>query len=113
MVASLRRTFNIDFHGEKRAVLMRVRRRAARQGIKLVGDEDKGNFMGIVTGSYVVEEARVRVTITHKPFFLTWENVQRWLEDSMRHPTRQPAHAEETDGGLALLGEGAAAPRAD
>ena len=61
--------------------------------------------------SYVVEDARVRVTITHKPFFLTWDNVQRWLEDSIRHSTRHPAE-KEADGGAALIGEGAA-PHAD
>jgi len=111
-VDRLRRTFNIEMRGEKRAVLTRVRRRAARQGIKLVGDETVGSFMGIVSGNYVVQERKVKVTITHKPFFLTWENVQHWLEASIMRPSRLPGLGQEADGGLAQIGEDAS-PRAD
>jgi len=78
-----------------------VRRRAARQGIKLAGDDVKGSFTGMMTGQYEVTGDRARVTVTNKPHFYTWDAVEKWLGRALVSPSHSAGKRIETeaDGG--------------
>ena len=86
----------VELSGDTAVVLRRARRRVARQGIKLNGDEAKGAFSGIFTGSYEVVDHRARVTIDRKPFFVTWDIVERFLRDTLTRTSKIPDETLET-----------------
>ncbi|HLF06345.1 MAG TPA: hypothetical protein VI893_04100 [Thermoplasmata archaeon] len=97
----MRKTFTIKIHGDPRSLMPHVRRRAARQGIKLAGDDLKGSFTGMMTGQYEVTGDRARVTVTNKPHFYTWDAVEKWLGGALVSPSHSAGKRIETeaDGG--------------
>ena len=69
--------FDIDFNGEPAGVLARVKALAEQRGGTLEGDDESGTFSGQgVLGTYRVEESKMRIALTAKPFFLTWPAIE-------------------------------------
>lgn len=109
----MRRTFTIRIHGDHHTLIAHVRKRAAKQGIKLTGDEIKGTFTGMMTGHYEVAEGRARVTVTNKPHFYSWDAVEKWLGTNLLQPVQLAAKhtPAEHDGGAPIEGPAGAAAR--
>lgn len=70
-------TFTLS--GDPKAKLMQVRRAAAKQHIGMKGNTRRGNFTGAISGSYRVTGNQITVSITSKPFFVSWEYVYEQL----------------------------------
>ena len=69
-------TFKFRIEGDKKALLAEVRRRAAKQGVNLEGDESSGQLSGLVQGSYEVSGDDVAVTIEKKPLIASWKMIE-------------------------------------
>lgn len=110
----MRKTFTVRISGDHHTLIAYVRRRAAKQGIKLVGDEIKGTFTGMMTGHYEVTEGKARITVTNKPHFYSWDAVEKWLGTNLLQPVQVGAKhtATQHDGGSPVEGPAEAASRA-
>jgi hypothetical protein len=71
------RTFSIDSKQDSITLVEKAKRIAAEKNATFEGDTTLGSFSGSgVEGEYEVEDGTVTVTITNKPFFLSWDNVE-------------------------------------
>lgn len=70
------RTFRFRIHGDRKALLREVRRRAAEQGVIFEGDESGGQFSGLISGYYEVSGDIVALTIEQKPLLAPWEMIE-------------------------------------
>ena len=68
-------TFQFQAPRDMNAALAEVRRQAAKKGVTFVGDTSRGKFSGIVSGHYEVSRGMVSLTITSKPFYISWKAV--------------------------------------
>lgn len=65
--------------GDLQAKLEYARQQAAKQGVTLVGDTRSGRFAGSIVGTYEISGGVATVTITSKPFFISWDYVGQQL----------------------------------
>lgn len=78
----LSETYRIPIRGDVRAKLAEARRRAAASGVLIEGDERSGSVTGMgISGTYVVSEGVVTVTILQRPFFVTPARIERSLRE--------------------------------
>jgi hypothetical protein len=71
------RTFSISTAEDPATLVDRAKRVASENGAAFEGDVTSGSFSGSgVKGEYKIEDRTVTVTITDKPFFLSWDNVE-------------------------------------
>lgn len=75
------KTFRFRIRGDKDAILAEVRRRAALQSVRFVGDASVGEFSGLVSGYYEVVGDVVTLTITEKPFIASWEMIEARIRE--------------------------------
>jgi hypothetical protein len=77
-------TWTFTLTGDPVAKLEQARGAAAKQGVKMTGGTNSGQFSGLVTGSYSRSGSQVTVTITRKPAYASWGMIkgrlQRFLE---------------------------------
>ncbi len=74
-------TFTVPIHGDKQAKLNQLKQLAAQNGIIVIGDTTRGNFSGstiagFVSGSYVVSDNLVTVTISSRPMLLSLQLIK-------------------------------------
>ncbi len=74
------RTFKFRIKGDKKAILAKVRKRAAGQGVTFEGDESGGQFSGLISGSYKVSGEVVTLTIEEKSFIVSWETIESRIQ---------------------------------
>lgn len=74
------RTYRYTIKGDKTALLAKVRKGAAEQGVTFEGDESGGQFSGPISGYYEVSGDLVTVTIERKPWFVSWETIESQLQ---------------------------------
>jgi hypothetical protein len=67
-------------------VLRRVRREAASKGVSFEGDEKKGQFTGMASGTYAVDGQTVAVTVDKKPSFVPWGMIESALRGLFEAP---------------------------
>jgi hypothetical protein len=71
------RSFSIDTSEDPSTLVDRARRIAAQFDATFEGDTASGSFIGSgIEGIYDIEGRTMTVTITDKPFFLSWEDVE-------------------------------------
>jgi hypothetical protein len=71
------RTFSIGTNEDSLTLVETAKMVAAEKNATFEGDTTSGRFSGSgVEGKYEVEDGTVIVTITDKPFFLSWDNVE-------------------------------------
>jgi hypothetical protein len=71
------RSFSISTAEDPTTLVDRAKRVASENGATFEGDATSGSFSGSgVEGEYKIEGRTVTVTITDKPFFLSWDNVE-------------------------------------
>ncbi len=75
------RTFKIPISGDLSAKLESARRKAGAQGVTLEGDTRSGRFSGLITGTYSISGGMATVTITNKPFIVSWDYVEAQLRE--------------------------------
>ncbi len=73
------KTFRIKVSGDLEAKLEIARRKASAQGVTLQGDTRSGSFSGLITGTYSISGGMATVTITSKPFIVSWDYVESQL----------------------------------
>ncbi len=74
------RTFKLRIKGDKKALLAKVRKRAAEQGVTFDGDESGGQFSGLISGYYEVSGDVVTLTIEEKSFIVSWETIESRIQ---------------------------------
>jgi hypothetical protein len=65
--------------GNLQAKLNVAREKAAKRSVRLEGGPESGTFSGLISGAYQIFEGIATVTITKKPFFISWETVEAQL----------------------------------
>ena len=65
--------------GELEAKLRLARLKAAGRGVTMSGDTRSGQFSGLISGTYEISDGVAIVTITAKPFFVSWETIEQQL----------------------------------
>ncbi len=75
-------SFTITLADEIPAVLKRVESEITAKGGSFAGDAERGAFagksvLGMIRGEYLgIEEAKIRITITHKPFAVPYSLIE-------------------------------------
>jgi len=72
-------TFRIPVRGDLEAKLRIARQKAASRGVTMNGDTRSGQFSGLISGTYEISDGVAIVTITAKPFFVSWETIEQQL----------------------------------
>jgi hypothetical protein len=72
-------TFRIPVRGDLEAKLRIARQKAASRGVTMSGDTRSGQFSGLISGTYEISGGVAIVTITAKPFFVSWETIEQQL----------------------------------
>ena len=72
-------TFQIFSNPEEK--FGQVQQLARDKGVTLSGDSTRARFSGLVTGSYSRSGSTVTVTITDKPFIVSWPKIESMLRD--------------------------------
>ncbi len=73
------KTFRFKVSGDLAAKLEIARRKASAQGVSLEGDTRSERFSGLITGTYSISGGMATVTITNKPFIVSWGYVESQL----------------------------------
>ena len=70
-------TFTIDITEDPATLVERAKTVASENNVVFRGDTKSGSFSGRgVEGEYEIEDDTVTVTITDKPFFASWSQVE-------------------------------------
>lgn len=77
------RTFKVNVSGNKKAILNRIKEAGRKQGVTVAGTTNGGKFSGLISGNYSVTGNTVTVSITKKPFIISWEDVERRLRSGL------------------------------
>jgi len=73
-------TFEYTLVGDPARKLEQIKAAAAAKGIIFVGDIGGGRFSGRgLTGTYSISGSRIAVTITAKPFIVSWAYIDTQL----------------------------------
>jgi hypothetical protein len=72
-------TFRIPVRGDLEAKLRIARQKAASRGVTMSGDTRTGQFSGLISGTYEISGGVAIMTITAKPFFVSWETIEQQL----------------------------------
>ena len=71
------RTFSINMTKDPETLVEEARSIASENNATFEGDTTSGSFSGKgVEGSYEIEGATVKVTVTDKPMFASWSKVE-------------------------------------
>ena len=74
------RTITIEAKRDIETIISNAREAAAANGADFDGDATSGTFSGMgVEGNYRVNGETIEITITDKPFFLTWDIVENQI----------------------------------
>lgn len=66
------KSFTVIIREDPEELLERVRRKASKGGVNFWGDSVRGGFSGKVSGSYSISGNQLTITITKKPFIVSW-----------------------------------------
>jgi len=72
-------TFRIPVRGDLEVKLRYARQQAATRGVTMTGDTRSGHFSGLISGSYEISGGVAIVTITEKPFVVSWATIEQQL----------------------------------
>ena len=72
-------TFRIPVRGDLEAKLRIARQKAASRGVTMSGDTRSGQFSDLISGTCEISDGVAIVTITAKPFFVSWETIEQQL----------------------------------
>ena len=72
-------TYTFQMPGDPEEKFRQVQQLARAKGVTLEGDSTQAMFSGLVTGSYSRSGSTVTVTITDKPFIVSWSRVESML----------------------------------
>ena len=73
------RKFRVNVSGNKQDILSQIKKAGRKQGVTVTGTTEKGKFSGLISGSYTVSGNIVTVSITKKPFIISWDEVEKRL----------------------------------
>lgn len=74
-------TFRIEVSGDLESKLEIAKGKARAQGVAFHGDTRSGSFSGSISGTYSISGGVATVTITKKPFIVSWAYVDRQLRE--------------------------------
>lgn len=71
--------FHFALKGNAGDKLAQAKAAAASRGVTMVGDATRGEFGGLITGSYEVAGADITVFVTRKPMIASWAMIEKQL----------------------------------
>jgi len=80
--------FTISFTGTATDFAENIKTKVSNQGGTFSGDAVSGSFSlsllgSTISGSYTVEGAETNITIDHKPFLISCNQIQKYLENNL------------------------------
>lgn len=81
--------FNIDFSDSATVLVENLKAKILSQGGTFTGDESGGSFgvslMGSsLSGSFLIDEQQMEITIDKKPFFVSCNQIKAYLEGNLK-----------------------------
>jgi hypothetical protein len=74
-------TYTFQIYGDSEEKFRQVQQLARAKGVTLSGNSTMASFSGRVTGSYSRSGSTVTVTITGKPFYVSWPMIESMLRE--------------------------------
>ena len=76
------RRIEIPLHEDGSQLLERVRETAWKYGAQVVGNGERGEFVGKgIHGAYAIDGGRLAITISKKPMLLPWSMIEKTVRN--------------------------------